>query len=57
MSVLRCEVHCLNEVLEDGLGDEVVEVDACPAGLDALAAVADFPLELVGSLDIDPKSR
>ena len=34
----RChEVDGLDDVLEDGLGDEVVERDARPAGLDALA--------------------
>src|SRR3546814_13285223 len=43
----------LGDVVEDGLRDEVVEVDPHPAGLDPLAAVADLPLELVRGLDVD----
>ena len=42
-----------HDVLEHCLGDEVVEVHAHPAGLDALAAVGDLALELVGSVEVD----
>ena len=43
----------LEDVVEDRLADEVVEVDADPAGLDALAAARDLALELVRRLDVD----
>ena len=36
------QVDGVDEVVGDGVGDEVVEVDPGPAGLDALAAVADL---------------
>ena len=39
------QVDCVDEVAGDGAGDEVVEVDPGPAGLDALAAVADLGAE------------
>ena len=52
---MRChEVDRLDDVLEDGLGDEVVERDARPAGLDALApATHDLALVLVRALEVD----
>jgi len=37
----------LDDIVEDGLGDEVVQADADPAGLDALASQGDLALELV----------
>ena len=43
----------LDDVVGDDVGDEVVEVDAYPAGLDALAAAPDLALELVGALEVD----
>ena len=53
MSVLRHEGDGADDVLEHLLGDEVVEVDPHPAGLDALAAGGDLALVLVGALDVD----
>src|SRR6478609_8603854 len=43
----------LDDVVGDDVGDEVVEVDAHPAGLDSLAAASDLALELVGALEVD----
>src|SRR4029077_14788761 len=43
----------VQDEFEDGLRDEVVEVDAHPARLDALAAAVDLALELVRPLDVD----
>ncbi len=47
------QAHRLDEVVGDGVGDEVVEVDPHPARLDALAAAGDLALELVGALEVD----
>jgi hypothetical protein len=41
-----------DDVAEDRLGDEVVEVDADPAGFDALAAVGDLAFELMRTVQI-----
>src|SRR5262245_59872147 len=42
-----------NDVVEHCLTDEIVEVHADPAGLDALAPAGDLALERVGRLDVD----
>ena len=39
--------------VEDVLGDEVVEVDPHPAGLDALVALEDLALELARGVEVD----
>ena len=49
------EGHRLDDVAEDGLADEVVEVDPDPAGLDALAPRSDLALELVAAFQVDPE--
>ena len=46
-----------DEVGEDRLGDEVVDVDANPAGFDALTAVGDLAVELAGRSRSMPNSR
>ena len=51
------QVDGLDDVLEDGLRDEVVEVHAHPARLDALAAAVDLARELVRPLDSMPSNR
>src|SRR5664279_4724659 len=52
-SVPGYEPDRVDEVGEDRLGDEVVEVDADPAGFDALTAVGDLVVELAGTVQID----
>ena len=53
----RDEVNGFENVLEDVLGDEVVEVHPDPAGLDTLAAAGDLALELVGAFEVDAQQR
>ena len=43
----------IENVVEDGFGDEVVEVDPHPAGLDSFTASGDLPLELDGRVEVD----
>ena len=49
----RDELHGIEDVLEYRLADEVVEVDADPAGLDALAARQDLLLQPMGGREVD----
>ena len=46
-AVLGEQVDRIEEVVEHGLGDEVVEADAGPARLDAFATMCDLVFELV----------
>src|SRR5690348_3540258 len=46
-------VFCLKKKIGDDVGDEVVEVDADPARLDALAPAGDLARELVRALEVD----
>ena len=46
-TVFGHEVHRLDDVVEHRVGDEVVEADPYPAGLDPLAAGDDLLLEPV----------
>ena len=52
-SLARHERDRPHEEVEHRLADEVVEVHAHPAGLDALAPARDLALELVRALDVD----
>ena len=52
-AVLGEEVDGVDEVLGDGVGDEVVEAHPGPARLDSFASLGDLVLELVRPLDID----
>src|SRR5258706_10679954 len=49
----RNEVDGIQDVVEDRLGDEVVEIDPDPAGLDAFATQGCLALELTGRLDVE----
>ena len=54
-AVRRHEIDRRDDVVEDGLGDEVVERDARPPGLDSLAAAAhDLPV-LLRAFEADPE--
>src|SRR5688572_5127827 len=54
-SFVRDQVHRLQNELKHLLRDEVVEVHAHPAGLDAFAALQDLALELARRRQIDPE--
>ena len=47
------EIDRVEDELEDGLADEVVEVHPNPTGLDPFAAPGDLAFELVRALDVD----
>src|SRR3569623_3568866 len=52
-AVVRDQVDRVDDELELRLAEEVVEVDAHPARLDALAAADDLALEFLAGLDVD----
>ncbi|HEY6794836.1 MAG TPA: hypothetical protein VI248_09145 [Kineosporiaceae bacterium] len=47
------QVDGIDEVVGDGVGEEVVEVDPHPAGFEAAAAGADGVLEAAGAVGVD----
>ncbi len=53
--MLRHHLDGREDVLKGLVVDEVVEVHAHPARLDALAAAGDLTLELLGARDVDPE--
>ena len=53
MAVARDEGHGGDEVVEHRVGEEVVEVDPHPTGLDPLASRGDLAREAVGLVEVD----